>query len=217
MKHRIPDYFHDFRCLAGNCPDTCCGQWEIVVDEEAKARYEALESPLGRRIRSILYTHDGETLLKTEHGRCPLLTEDGLCPIVQENGNDFLCTNCRVYPRFTEIYGGLAETALSLSCPEAARLLLEKQEKLTFVTEFNEQLPEPNDLDPELFLLVQASRETAYTLTQDRGRPLSDRLALLLCFADRLQDIIQNNSLFLMYMKIIFMICSTSFRQVIRS
>ena len=186
MKHRIPDYFYEFQCLAGSCPDTCCGQWDIVVDEEAKARYEALDGPLGERVRSILFTQDGETLLKTDHGRCPLLTEDGLCPIVSEQGNDFLCTNCRVYPRFTEIYGGLAETALSLSCPEAARLLLEQQEKLTFVTEFDEQLPEPNDLDAELFLTLQESRETAYALVQDRRRPLSDRLALLACFASRL-------------------------------
>ena len=35
----VPDYFDEFHCLAGSCPDTCCGQWEIVVDEAAEARY----------------------------------------------------------------------------------------------------------------------------------------------------------------------------------
>lgn len=188
MKHRIPDYFSDFRCLAGSCPDTCCGLWEIVIDEAAKARYLSLDGDLGERIRAFLQSHRGEDYLALDQGCCPMLTEQGLCRLISEKGEEFLCTTCREHPRFTEIYGGLSETALSLSCPEAARLLLEKQDRLTFVTEYDEALPEPNDLDAELFMLLEASRETAYTLLQNRCRPLSDRLALFLCFAHRLQQ-----------------------------
>lgn len=187
MKHRIPAYFHEFRCLAGSCPDTCCGQWEIVVDETAKAAYQTLEGPVGDRIRSFLRTENGESYLALDNDRCPMLTQDGLCRMISEHGEALLCTTCREHPRFTEIYGGLAETALSLSCPEAARLLLQQQEPLTFLTETDDRLPEPNDLDPELFFLLQKSRDTAYGIVQDRQRSLPDRLALLLCFAQRLE------------------------------
>ena len=135
MITRIPDYFHDFRCLAGSCPDTCCGQWEIVVDEQAKKRYLSVEGPLGEQIRSALTSVDGEDCMKLENGKCPLLTEEGLCPIVTALGEEFLSTTCHTHPRFTEIYGGLQETMLSMSCPEAARLLLEQTEPVRFVTE----------------------------------------------------------------------------------
>ena len=186
MKTVIPDYFHDFRCLAGACPDTCCGQWEIVVDEAAKARYLSVEGPLGQRIRAALTTTDGEDCMVLDHGRCPLLTDDGLCPIVMELGEEFLSTTCHTHPRFTEVYGGYQETALSVSCPEAARLLLERTTPLTFLTETDDTPPEPNDLDADLFFLLLHTRGTAYALVQNRTLSLSDRLALLLCFAQRL-------------------------------
>lgn len=188
MITRIPDYFHDFHCLAGQCPDTCCGQWEIVVDEEAKQRYLAVEGPLGAQIKSALTVADGEDCIALVDGKCPLLTKDGLCPIVTELGEDFLCTTCHAHPRFTEIYGGLLETMLCISCPEAARLLLQRTEPLRFATQIDTVLPEPDDLDAEEFDLLLSARQTAFSLVQDRSRPISDRLALLLCFAKRLQD-----------------------------
>lgn len=186
MKTRIPDYFDAFHCLAGDCPDTCCGAWDIVVDAAAEARYRAVEGPLGQKLRSALTTGGGETRMVLEHGKCPLLTAEGLCPIVSELGEDFLSTTCHTHPRFTEVYGGYEETALSVSCPEAARLLLTGQEPLTFRTETDDRPPEPNDLDADLFFLLLDARETAEVILRERSRPLSDRLALLLCFAHRL-------------------------------
>lgn len=35
MKQIYPDFYPEFRCLAGDCPDTCCKDWEVVVDPEA--------------------------------------------------------------------------------------------------------------------------------------------------------------------------------------
>ncbi len=186
MLTRVPDYFDQFQCLAGDCPDTCCGLWEIVVDEEAKARYLSAEGALGQQIKAALTTMDGEDCMALVDGKCPLLTAEGLCPIVMEKGNDFLSTTCREHPRFTEVYGGLRETALALSCPKAADLLLDRREPLTFVTTADDRPPEPNDLDPDLFRVLLASREVAFAMAQDRDCSLSDRLALLLCFADRI-------------------------------
>lgn len=195
MKTRVPDYFSSFACLAGACPDTCCGQWEIVVDPAAKARYLSVRGPLGRRIRAALTTRDGEDCMVLDHGRCPLLTEDGLCAIVLEKGETFLSTTCHTHPRFTEIYGGLAETMLSISCPEAARLLLDREAPLTFITGQDETpIDGPNDLDPDLFRALLESRETAFALIQDRTRPMADRLVLLLCFAHRLQRLLDREA-----------------------
>ena len=183
----VPDYFHDFHCLAGSCPDTCCGQWEIVVDAAAKARYLSVEGDLGRRIRAALTTRDGEDVMVLENGKCPLLTGDGLCEIVLQKGEDFLSETCHTHPRFTEIYGNLQETMLSISCPEAARLLLTREKPLSFLTTRNDTPPEPTDLEPELFVALSQGRDTAMAILQRRSLPLSDRLALFLEFAHRLE------------------------------
>lgn len=195
MKTVVPDYFHQFRCLAGDCPDTCCGPWEIVIDEDTAARYRAMEDPLGEQIRANLKEVDGETCFVPIDGRCPMLTADGLCPIITAHGQEALSVTCDTHPRFTEVYGGYAETALCVSCPEAARLLLERTEPLTFLTETDDAPPEPNDLDADLFFLLLHTRQTVYELVQDRSRPLSDRLALLLCFAQRLDKHYDNYDL----------------------
>ncbi len=56
--------------------------------------------------------------------QCPLLTSDRLCRIHAELGEGLLSDACSTYPRITHSSSGLKETALALSCPEAARLVL---------------------------------------------------------------------------------------------
>ena len=34
MLVRVPDYFDQFACLAGDCPHSCCIGWEVVIDED---------------------------------------------------------------------------------------------------------------------------------------------------------------------------------------
>ena len=31
---RVPDYYETFRCIAGECKDSCCIGWEIDIDED---------------------------------------------------------------------------------------------------------------------------------------------------------------------------------------
>ena len=188
MLYRYPDYLNEFHCLAGECPDTCCSQlWEIVVDEETKAKYEALEGELGEKVRKAMYVDaEGDTCLRQENGSCPLLTEDKLCALVCAHGPGMLSITCDNHPRFSEIYGGLEETMLSLSCPAAADLLLNRETPLLFVSHTDDLPPQPNDLDGDMYQMVMAGRKTAFSILQNRSRKLSDRLALFLAFAHRL-------------------------------
>ena len=32
MLYTIPDYYHEFSCIAGECEDTCCAGWQLVAD-----------------------------------------------------------------------------------------------------------------------------------------------------------------------------------------
>ena len=112
MKHAQFDYVNQFHCLAGGCPDTCCKDWQIILDEDALARYRAMPGPLGEQVRAALVTENGETRFREEGGRCVLLRDDGLCPIQAAYGAEALCRTCYTHPRFTEEYGQTAELTL---------------------------------------------------------------------------------------------------------
>lgn len=185
MKHVQFDYVNSFSCLAGACPDTCCKDWQIILDCDAIARYASLPGELGEQVRAAMVTENGETRFREQDGKCVLLRKDGLCPLQAAYGAEMLCRTCFTHPRFTEEYGQTAELTLSASCPEAARLLLEHDAPLT-LTETDDGGPVvPNDLDPELYPALFAARAASIRLAQDRTRPIADRLALILLLARR--------------------------------
>ena len=41
MLVRIPDYFDQFACLAGDCPHSCCIGWEIDIDPDTADYYRS--------------------------------------------------------------------------------------------------------------------------------------------------------------------------------
>ena len=124
MKIIKPDYYDRFRCLAGSCPDSCCREWEVQVDSDAAAFYRQLPGALGQDLRRCLRDENEETYMTISDGRCPMWQADGLCRIQVELGEKALCKTCREFPRLTHDYGDFVELGLELSCPEAARLIL---------------------------------------------------------------------------------------------
>ena len=180
MKHTQFDYVNQFHCLAGHCPDTCCKDWQIILDEDAMARYRAMPGALGEQVRAAMLTQNGETRFREQDGKCVLLREDGLCPIQAAYGAEALCRTCFTHPRFTEEYGQTAELTLSASCPAAARLLLEHEAPLRLETTDDGGPVVPNELDPTLYLALLSARTAAIRLAQDRTRSFEDRLALVL-------------------------------------
>lgn len=174
-----PDYFDRFRCLAGGCPDSCCKEWEVQVDADSAAVYQELPGMLGDDLRRVLRYEDGEFLMTITDRRCPMWRQDGLCRIQAELGEGALCKTCREFPRLTHDYGDFVELGLELSCPEAARLILNGHS--AFITE-----EAPGDgqaeYDPEAMDALKASREKALALLADSMRPVGQTLALLLLY-----------------------------------
>jgi len=124
MKLMKPSYFDNFRCIASACPDSCCKEWDVQIDEDKAALYRSLPGELGDRLREVLTEEDGETVMTIIDGRCPMWRTDGLCRIQAELGEEALCKTCREFPRLTHDYGDFVEYGLELSCPEAARIIL---------------------------------------------------------------------------------------------
>ena len=39
MRYLKPHFYDQFVCTAGDCPDTCCAGWQIVIDKETLKKY----------------------------------------------------------------------------------------------------------------------------------------------------------------------------------
>ena len=182
MEVAKPDYFDRFRCLAGECPDSCCKDWQVQVDEAAARRYRALPGALGEELRAALRQEDGETYLTVQDGRCPMWRRDGLCRIQAELGEKALCETCRQFPRLTHDYGDFVELGLELSCPEAARWILD--EKSCYVTE---KIPggEDPEYDREAMAVLKRTRTQALAIFEEPD--ISKALALLLLYGCQAQ------------------------------
>ncbi|MDZ4992343.1 flagellar protein FliB [Clostridium perfringens] len=133
MKVRVPNYFNDFKCIASECEDTCCAGWGIVIDDETKGYYDKVEGEFGETLRSkIVKDDDGDNVFLLNNGNCSFLNENKMCDIYINLGEEHLCHTCKQFPRYTEEFLDLREIGISLSCPEAARIILRKPENNTF-------------------------------------------------------------------------------------
>lgn len=34
MKIAYHEFYRDFKCIANKCPDSCCKEWDVVVDDD---------------------------------------------------------------------------------------------------------------------------------------------------------------------------------------
>ena len=124
MKLYAPKYYKNFQCIADQCPHSCCIGWEIDVDKDTLEKYKTLTSDYGTVIADSISMEDTPHFKLGDCDRCPHLDERGLCRIILNVGEDYLCNICREHPRFYN-FTNVAEVGLGLSCPEAARIILD--------------------------------------------------------------------------------------------
>jgi lysine-N-methylase len=196
-------YADEFRCIGAACEDTCCQGWTVPIDKATWEKYQQLpESGLRSQIHaSIARTAEPAKPEKSpvfaiirmnaEH-QCPMLTADRLCSIQAELGEQMLSHTCRTYPRIVNAIGSMRETALTLSCPEAARVVLLTPDLRTTNPpdpDENTQLLASNDgatpLPPEFWKI----RTTVLNLIRNRAYPLWERLFLINILCQRLDAI----------------------------
>ncbi len=186
MKLFSIDKISEFRCTGGRCPDTCCAGWDnIPIDEPAFRFYQTVEGSIGEELRKEISHTEGEDarFIMNEQGRCPFLNDDNLCRLVLTLGEDKLCFTCDTYPRKKEIYGDVMFAWLSISCPEAAKKLLSRKEKLTsYLTDYDEPGSTVSDYDRELFDIFIASFADCIDILQNRSLSIGERISICLLF-----------------------------------
>ena len=195
MQYTFPNYYKEFSCIAGACPDTCCAGWQIVIDDQTLKKYQHFKGPFRNRLYNDIDWK--EHVFRQYNRRCALLTEENLCDIYTEAGPEMFCRTCRNYPRHIEEFEGLREISLSLSCPEAARILLSQKEKVQFVTREKETREEVyDDFDYLLFTALMDTRDMLIDVIQDRSVLMQKRLWKVLAIAHDFQLCVDKNELF---------------------
>lgn len=211
MRYTVPDYYKKFKCIAGDCPATCCAGWQIVIDDAALKKYKKLAGikavkkgipvidrkkaePFGNRLANSI---DWEEHTFYQYaGRCAFLNEQNLCDIYTEAGPEYFCKTCRNYPRHIEEFENEREISLSLSCPVVARMLLDRTEKVTFVSHETEAQEEYDDFDEILYFILQDCRSVMLNILQNRKYPVTLRMAMVLGLAHDVQGRIDARQMF---------------------
>lgn len=195
MEYIIPHYFDRFRCVAAECEDTCCAGWAIMIDDESLEKYKNVEGAFGNRLRNSIDWGNGSFCQYEK--RCAFLNEDNLCDLHIEAGENMLCKTCRDYPRHMEEYEGLREGSLSLSCVEAAKIILGCKEPVQFI-HFEDEVEdeEYEDFDFLLFTKLMDARDKIIDLLQNREIDIMVRIGLCLELAQKMQEAVDSEELF---------------------
>ncbi len=127
-----PSYAAAFRCIGPRCEDPCCGDWDIPLDQDTYERYQSFPNDgLGATVSQFVILNEPNQpkelyglITRRPSGLCPFYSADHLCAIQAQYGPKLLSASCSIYPRSLSVVYGSLEGTLSLSCPEAARILL---------------------------------------------------------------------------------------------
>lgn len=169
-----PDYYPDFVCIADRCKHSCCIGWEIDIDPESLARFQAIEGPMGQRLKESIAVEEEPHFILGEGERCPFLNHQGLCDLILHGGDEILCQICTDHPRYRNFLPGRTEIGLGLCCEAAGQLILSRKEPVKLCVSGTSEEP-----DAEADLLVDL-RQEAMDIAQDRSRSLNDRENALL-------------------------------------
>ncbi|ACA85058.1 flagellin lysine-N-methylase [Shewanella woodyi] len=123
-----PKYVSDFSCIGPDCEDSCCIGWNIYIDKQSYKKTMAHRElkPLAKTaMKKIKKSDEQWAIIRSDaQGACPFLDSNRLCKIHALAGEQTLSETCKTYPRTSLVREGDKYRSLSLSCPEAARLIL---------------------------------------------------------------------------------------------
>jgi lysine-N-methylase len=202
-----PRYAEQFRCIAGDCEDSCCVGWTVPIDKQTFDKYQLI--PAGALRDSIdsnvvLSPRNADGSEPAEYAfmqmppskKCPMHNADNLCQIQLEQGEGYLSQICSTFPRRTHTIDKFEETTLTLSCPEAARIVLTNTRLLGDLDKLHrarswDDKPGSHTAPISYFWPI---REFTVTLLQNREYALWQRLFLLGTFSRRLEAVFQQGA-----------------------
>ena len=207
LRYAMPSYMEQFQCIGSSCEDTCCAWWRIGIDKRTYERYRSIPEQAEReRIVSQLEMKPGGSAhdyaaftMNPGTGDCSMLCE-GLCTIQAKLGEEYLSGTCSTYPRKANAQGGIVELSAVLSCPEAARLALLREDALRMTDAAAVRTPNlliaeqpAAGTDPrQPSHHYRAIRDNAIRVLQNRRYIFPHRLILLGLLCEQLETLIHD-------------------------
>ncbi|MQR94833.1 flagellin lysine-N-methylase [Fictibacillus phosphorivorans] len=205
-----PSYLNEFTCIGSACEDTCCSGWRVNIDQETYKKYKKVKSyDMRSRFEKNITrnrtnpTKDNVAKMKMEKGSCSFLSKEGWCDIQSNLGEDYLCNTCAVYPRRTNIVNNSIEQSLTVSCPEAARLVLLNQGGIDFeegpkkisIKEFSSIINTSKGTITHWKDFINEYRYMTILILQSSNYTLEERLLVLGLLYNELEECVKNNRL----------------------
>jgi lysine-N-methylase len=194
----VPLYAQKFSCIGPSCKDSCCAGWNVTIDKKTFNSYrqsknpnliERLETQVKRQRSQASDKNYARIVLSPTTGECPMM-EERLCSVQSELGEDKLSHTCFSYPRSTHESGDFYQQALTLSCPEAARLALLADDAFQFSeAAISVRKATIETLKPSHGLTLSQMNEIRFfciQLMRTEGMLLWQKLALLGLFCESL-------------------------------
>jgi lysine-N-methylase len=210
LKYKTPGYFKGFQCLGGECPDTCCQQWDIKLDREHYDKLSDLmntdtnqkklfEQFIKIKEQPVTGDHDFAYIKMNEQGQCPMLETSGLCSLHREYGVEPLGNICAFFPRVISRCEQDIEMSGAMSCPEVVRLCLQETAPVK-LSHFNlSDLPRQKNYPihrelPHIGIDYYAQhfkriRLTLQNILNETSFGIDTRLYALATFANRISEI----------------------------
>ncbi|MBW9150572.1 flagellin lysine-N-methylase [Clostridium sp. CM028] len=206
IKMRYPSYLKEFKCIGGKCTDSCCIGWDIDIDKVTfRQYYKVQDKEMKRMIQKNVHNNDeylspdidyGKIELKTGK-RCAFLDDENYCIIYSKIGEEYLSNVCTSFPRIINKVDTCYEISLDIACPEAARIILLKEEGIGF-KESEETLGKhilsgdietsSKEYDNSAFKYFKEIRNLSVEIIQNRKFDLSKRLYILGDFIKTLEE-----------------------------
>ncbi len=192
------DVFESFRCVTGHCLYSCCANWQIIVDDNCLQELKDNPSRLAKKTLKNMEQSQASTFFKLGlTNRCRLLQRDMLCSIQCSLPAECIPLICKKFPRIDHDNGVIHIRSLTISCSEAARLILSKKDGVVFRPMATDQLAdainaENSSLSPtDAYIAYAECAVHAHTLQILRNRtlPLPNRLGIIALMLEQAEAI----------------------------
>lgn len=211
IKKRYPNYFEEFNCIGGKCEDSCCIGWDIDIDKATFKQYHKVkDSEMKKMFQKNLQNNNEYSSVDVDYGkvklkdgkRCPFLDECNYCIIYTKLGEEYLSNVCTCFPRITNRIDGYYEMSLDVACPEAARILLlkengieyrEKEEILNKYILSSDVDTKSKEFKTSPVKYFNEIRDISIKIIKNRRLNLDERLFILGEFINGVEDELQCN------------------------
>lgn len=180
MRYFLTDFYNQFKCVGDSCPETCCqGYWDILIDDKTYKMYEAYEEPFRSSVLARIESDgDKHRIIFDEEKMCPFL-QNGLCGLYIEKGEKAMSFTCNVYPRSVMTSNTLTCMSVMASCPEVARILWHKRDRIDFTVYEDEECdnsPNSEENDVKFSLVLEGLIASVAILQDDVDMSIKLRL-----------------------------------------